>query len=176
MFAAGFGGRRRRVARGRRGPSWCRGALATADRRSPKPSSTNTAEPCAGNVADNPGDLPLVMRGILERAAEHVGADDGLVTITAGDGTTMVAAMLGGLTAEFVDNIDDLIEITAHDEVLSAVAGQADARSAPGRRRAWFDAYASTSVTRVVNQISGLERVADTRAPDGDARAVRPSA
>lgn len=32
---------------------------------------------------------------------------------------------------------------------------------APGRRRAWFDAYASTSVTRVVNQIADLERVAE---------------
>jgi len=31
----------------------------------------------------------------------------------------------------------------------------------PGRRRAWFDAYASTSVTRVVNQIADLERVAE---------------
>lgn len=32
---------------------------------------------------------------------------------------------------------------------------------ARGRRRAWFDAYASTSVTRVVNQIADLERVAE---------------
>lgn len=32
---------------------------------------------------------------------------------------------------------------------------------APERRRAWFDAYASTSVTRVVNQIADLERVAE---------------
>lgn len=32
---------------------------------------------------------------------------------------------------------------------------------APGRRRSWFDAYASTSVTRVVNQIADLERVAE---------------
>ena len=30
-----------------------------------------------------------------------------------------------------------------------------------GRRRAWFDAYATTSVTRVVNQIADLERVAE---------------
>lgn len=32
---------------------------------------------------------------------------------------------------------------------------------AAGRRRAWFDSYASTSVTRVVNQIADLERVAE---------------
>ena len=32
---------------------------------------------------------------------------------------------------------------------------------APGRRRAWFDAYASTSVTRVVSQIADLERVTE---------------
>lgn len=31
----------------------------------------------------------------------------------------------------------------------------------PARRRAWFDAYASTSVTRVVNQIADLDRVAE---------------
>jgi hypothetical protein len=31
---------------------------------------------------------------------------------------------------------------------------------APNRRRAWFEAYASTSITRVVNQIADLERVA----------------
>lgn len=31
----------------------------------------------------------------------------------------------------------------------------------PRRRRAWFDAYSSTSVTRVVNQIADLERVAE---------------
>lgn len=34
-------------------------------------------------------------------------------------------------------------------------------RRVPGRRRAWFDAYASTSVTRVVNQIADLERVVE---------------
>jgi len=31
----------------------------------------------------------------------------------------------------------------------------------PGRRRAWFDAYARTAVTRVVNQIAQLERAAE---------------
>lgn len=32
---------------------------------------------------------------------------------------------------------------------------------APRRRRAWFDAYTTTSVTRVINQIADLERVAE---------------
>lgn len=50
---------------------------------------------------------------------------------------------------------DDLAEVVVRGSFPEAVS------RTPGRRRAWFDAYASTSVTRVVNQIADLERVAE---------------
>ena len=50
---------------------------------------------------------------------------------------------------------DELADIVVRGSFPEAVS------RTPGRRRAWFDAYASTSVTRVVNQISDLERVAE---------------
>lgn len=50
---------------------------------------------------------------------------------------------------------DELADLVVRGSFPEAVS------RAPGRRRAWFDAYASTSVTRVVNQIADLERVAE---------------
>jgi len=50
---------------------------------------------------------------------------------------------------------DELADLVVRGSFPEAVS------RAPGRRRAWFDSYASTSVTRVVNQIADLERVAE---------------
>lgn len=50
------------------------------------------------------------------------------------------------------DELADLVVRGSFPEVVSRAAV---------RRRAWFDAYSSTSVTRVVNQIADLERVAE---------------
>ena len=49
----------------------------------------------------------------------------------------------------------DLVELVVRGSFPEVV------ERTPVRRRAWFDSYAGTSVTRVVNQIADLERVAE---------------
>jgi uncharacterized protein len=77
---------------------------------------------------------------------------------------------LAGSSSSFVDVVDhapgsvvrnrQVVRAELADLVVRGGFPEAVARVV-GRRRAWFDAYATTSITRVINQLSDLERVAE---------------